>query len=402
MPASDPMAGFLRHLAGSMQQDTLVRLLLTSPVAGNGVERITGRLAEIKEGRVLSLTVREARRDTTRNLTLNEVEAWFRANVPACFTGALLETTVKNWQLTTGKGGDLRLVSHPAATKITPKREHDRARATWLDASAQPWLQALGICDERGKIKASMADKHRQIDRYLEIFSHLLRDCGWVAEEGRPSEIGSVEHPPLTIVDMGCGKGYLTFGVWHLLNRALGIPANVIGVEARADLVVQTNIVAEAVDARTLCFNEGAIADTKLPALDALIALHACNTATDDAIRRGLELEAKLIVVSPCCHQELRPKLGRPEPFAALLKHGLMAERFSEWLTDGLRTLHLEAAGYATKVVEFVASEHTPRNLLIAGVRREHGARDEQAREAARRLKEFFGIGPLAMDPAAS
>jgi hypothetical protein len=174
---------------------------------------------------------------------------------------------------------------------------------------------------------------------------------------------------------------------------------DVTGVEARADLVEKTKACAQAIGADRLRFVAGEIGTVSLPRLDGLIALHACNTATDDAIRRGITAGARLIVVSPCCHQELRPQLGRPEPLAPLLAHGILAERMSEWVTDGLRALHLEAAGYATKVIEFVATEHTPRNLLIAGIRRkEDSARQERARAQIRELKRYFGITHQALD----
>jgi hypothetical protein len=190
----------------------------------------------------------------------------------------------------------------------------------------------------------------------------------------------------------------LTFGIWHLLNRRLGLRAEVFGVEARSELVEQTNRVAAGIGAELLRFMAGDIATVSLDKLDALLALHACNTATDDAIARGVRMGAKLIVVSPCCHQELRPQLGRPEPFAPLLRHGLLAERFSEWLTDGLRALRLEQAGYTTRIIEFVASEHTQRNLLIAGVRHKGPAGVPQTDRPIRALKEFFQLGDLASD----
>jgi hypothetical protein len=249
-------------------------------------------------------------------------------------------------------------------------------------------LNQLGISGGDGPVLASMSDKHRQLERYLEIMSQLVRDCGWKSGHA------------IAVADRGSGKGYLTFGVWHLFTRSLGLSADVTGIEARTDLVEKTNTVARAVGAESLRFVAGTIADAVLPRIDALIALHACNTATDDAIRRGIAANAKLIIVSPCCHQEIRPQLGRPEPLASVLGHGIMAERMSEWLTDGLRALHLEAAGYATKVIEFVASEHTPRNLLIAGVRRAtpDATARTRAREEIRLLKTYFGIGRQALD----
>jgi len=197
---------------------------------------------------------------------------------------------------------------------------------------------------------------------------------------------------------MGCGKGYLTFGAWHLFQRVWQQPVRVIGVEARADLVETTNKLAKQIKAEVLEFSAGTIESAKLPRVDALIALHACDTATDDAICRGIELGAKLIVVAPCCHKELRPQLGKPEPLASVLRHGVMEQRMAEWVTDGLRALFLEWAGYRTKVFEFVASEHTPKNLMIAAVRLRTPFADTAARQKIVELKAFFGIQRHALD----
>jgi hypothetical protein len=197
---------------------------------------------------------------------------------------------------------------------------------------------------------------------------------------------------------MGCGKGYLTFGAWHLLCRRWRMPARVIGVETRPGLVKDINQLARKIDAPGLEFIAGDIASAQLPKVDALIALHACNTATDDALRRGIELGAKLIVVAPCCHKELRPQLGKPAPFAPVLEHGIMAERMAEWVTDGLRALFLEWAGYRTKIIEFVSSEHTPKNLMLAAIREGEPFTNETAREQIVELKKFLGIQHHALD----
>lgn len=389
MSTVPPAEAFCQRTLGSLRDGTFVRLWLSAPAdRTQSVERITGRLVEIQGGVRLSLTLSEARRATTKNLPVEEVAAWLTGQLAGRFRSAVLETTAGQWQFTISSKGRPRLVGHQARTDRAPARNHDRAKAVWLDASAQPWLQALGLCDDAGRVRPSMAAKHQQLERYLEILSHLVRECGWTPDTS------------LKLADMGCGKGYLTFGVWHLLNRRLGLRASVLGVETRPDLVEQASQIARSVHAESLQFVAGDIATIPLDGLDALLALHACNTATDDALARGVRSGAKLMVVSPCCHQELRPKLGRPEPLAPLLGHGLLAERFSEWLADGLRVLQLEAAGYATKVIEFVGSEHTPRNLLLAGVRHEPGSAlaRKRSRKQVRLLKEHFQLGNLASD----
>ena len=276
-----------------------------------------------------------------------------------------------------------RLIAHPPATTATPTRRHDAAKPTALDASARPWLQALGVVNADGTLRPAMADKYRQMERYLEILQHLARDCGWPPANG-----------PLTIADMGCGKGYLTFGVWQLLRTG----ARVIGVDARPELVQAGNELARRVHATGLEFVAGTIDTVQLPPLDALIALHACDTATDDAIRRGITAGAKLIIVAPCCHRQVRPQLGRPAPLADVLRQGLLAERMAEWATDALRVLVLEWAGYRTKVIEFVASEHTPKNLMIAAIRERPPFADAAALAQIEQFKKFFEIKEFALD----
>lgn len=398
-----PIEAFVQKVVASLARRTLVRLSLTSAAKVEAAQKILGRGVMLKGRMHLSLTFRHPTRDVTKNLPEAEVADWLRGQLVAEYHSALLGTTTRDWQFICDAAGKCRLVDHKPANRQEPTGEHDQKRAGILDATARDWLQGLGILDRDGKLRASMADKHRQIDHYLEILSHLIRECGWGGAPGSdPAPTGAIaapgRRPALQIADMGCGKGYLTFGLWHLLHRVQQQPVRVIGVETRADLVAATNKLANQIKAQGLEFNSGTIADVALSRLDALIALHACNTATDDAIRRGVEAGAKLIVVAPCCHQELRPQLGKPEPLAAVLRHGLMAERMAEWATDGLRALFMEWAGYRTKIIEFVSSEHTPKNLMLAAVRERAPFTDEAARQRIVDLKSFFGIERHALD----
>jgi hypothetical protein len=367
---------FLAQTTESFTGSSFVRLVLTSPLKGDDPERTLARLVDLKGQPYLSLTLRYSTRDVTKNLPAGEVATWLREQLTAHYRGALLSTTGCDWQFSRNKSGKTRLIAHKPATTALPSRSHDREKHTFLDNSAHDWLEGLDA------LRPAMADKRRQIDRYLEILSHLTADCGWTGDK------------PLTIADMGAGKGYLTFGAWHFFRRARGWPVRIIGVETRPELVETTNALARQIGAEGLEFIAGTIQSVALPPLDALIALHACDTATDDAIRRGIELAAKLIVVAPCCHKEMRPQLAHPESLAPVLAHGIMAERMAEWVTDGVRALHLEAAGYRTKIIEFVASEHTPKNLMIAAIR----TGPPTGRNPLERFREFFGIRHHALD----
>lgn len=391
MPTPTPRTKFLNLLSRSLESRVFVRLRLSQPQdSANPVERVDFRLVELRGTVHLARVSHEARRDVTKNLTLQEAVKWIREHLGPAYRNGLLCTTERDWQLHVTERGKERLVGHKPSSSQPPPMRHDREKAFALGSEAQGWLRGLGILLENGRVRPSMADKHRQIVRYTEILSHLVRDCGWISE-----------HPdrPLQAVDMGCGKGHLTFAAWHLFSHILHLNADVVGVEQRQALVTAANQLAASIGATNLRFAPGHIATTPLSRVDALIALHACNTATDEAIRRGIEQEAKLIVVAPCCHQAVRPELGDPEPFAALLRHGLFKERMAEWVTDGLRTLHLEWAGYKTKVIEFVGSEHTPKNLMLAGVRTSKPFADEIARDRVLQLKRFLGIKHHVLDP---
>ncbi len=405
MKHASPAEKLCGKFAESLARGTFARLVLSSPVeTGDGPQKVLGRFVVLKGASQVSLTLRHATRDVTRNLPVNTATDWLRGQLGVAFRSALVCTTQRDWQFISNEAGEARLIDHQPASKQAPSREHDQKRQGVLEATASDWLQGLGVLDRDGKLRASMADKHRQINHYLEIFSHLAAECGWNgALVSDPARLANSVEPSrcsaLQIADMGCGKGYLTFGLWHLLHRVWKQPAKVTGVEARGDLVATTNRLAKQIKADGLEFVAGTIESAKLPQVDALIALHACDTATDDAIKRGIGLGAKLIVVAPCCQKEVRPQLGRPEPFGAVLRHGLMEERMAEWVTDGLRALYLEWAGYRTKVMEFVGGEHTPKNLMIAAVREGKPFADAEARARIEELKGYFDIKHHSLDP---
>ena len=406
MTETNPVEQFITAFSASVADDTFVRLVLSGPRAGaERPDRVLARLVEIRRLPHLSITLRFPTRDVTRNLAATEAAAWLREQIGKEFHSALLCTIRRDWQLAVPETGLVRLVTHRPSIREVPSRGHDLPKRDVLDVSAREWLVGLGVTDARGKVRPAMTDKFRQINHYLEILSHLATDCGW---RGAAAGVAGAVPRELVFADMGCGKGYLTFGAWHLFNRQFRVPTRVLGVEVRPELVTAGNELAGRVAAGGLLqFSAGEIATAPLPKkVDALIALHACNTATDDAIRRGVALGAKLILVAPCCHQEVRPQMSHPPVLAPVLRHGVMAERMAEWVTDGLRALYLEAAGYETKICEFVATEHTPKNLLISAVRMDSpagavtaaGAGADAARQRIGELKKFFGIQHHALD----
>lgn len=391
----DVAALFAGKLAAALADETFVRLVLSNPSPGlSSPPRISGRCVELRGDRHLSLTFHHPTKDVTHNQPAREAAAWVQARLGSEFRAALLSTTRRDWQYSQSANSEARVIGHPPSQRTPPPRHHDRKRHSFLDDSARDWLNGLGVCAEDGRVRPAMGDKFSQIQRYLEVLSHLLAECGW-----NESTNGTGNDSELVIADMGSGKGYLTFGTWHLFHRVRKRRVRVLGIEERAELVQQCNALSTRIAATGLEFTTGHIESVSLPKLDGLIALHACNTATDDAIRRGVLASARLILVAPCCHQELRPQIQPPEVLAPILRHGIMEERMAEWLTDGLRALYLEAAGYQTKLFEFVGSEHTPKNLMLSAVRRAKPAGETGiAREKIHAVKSYFGIKHHALD----
>ena len=245
-----------------------------------------------------------------------------------------------------------------------------------------PFLQGLGVTDERHRLVPSMARKWKQLDKFLEVLDVAIDDAGLAGG------------PAPKVVDYGSGKGYLTFAVHEHLRRRFGGAPEVTGVEVRPDLVALCNRVARESGCDGLRFFEGDLRSVAPEAVDVMIALHACDTATDHAFDLGLRAGARVLIASPCCHKELRPQLSMPRALASLLRHGIHLGQEAEMLTDGLRALALESAGYQAKVFEFVALEHTSKNKMILATRREGENADarRRAQDEAATLRSFYGI----------
>ena len=372
-------ARFTARLRDALSAGNFRRLRLVAK-AGRPVEV---RRVELKSGPALSFALPGERGEVTRNLPVDEGLAEVGRRLDGG-DSAWLETDLASWQFVADSRRP-RLVRHAVAKGGAAPVEHDRRKDRWMD-DARAWLQPLGLLDAGGKPAMGRRDKLRQIERYADLLSHFVADAGW--------KTGNTVH----LVDMGCGRGYLTFAAWHLLVRGLGLDARVIGVDRRADLVEEANQLAGRIGATSLSFRTGDIATAPLDRVDVLIALHACNDATDQALRRGVGAGAKLILLAPCCHKDLRRELGVPAPLGPILKHGLFKERFAEWLTDGLRVLELESAGYRVKTAEFVDAEHTPRNVLIGAVQ---GTTENRREKAAAEMAELRAWA-LTSPPAAT
>jgi len=394
---------FLALLDSSVREGAFVRLTLGKPRGGDDatLQNVYVRPVRLKSGPHLSFLWRHDTRDLTKNIPPEDGVLEIGRLVGTIFHSAHLFLSGRTAQLEFNKKGEPRLTfGKPtgAVSVVAPATTHDRAKHRLLPECSQEWLHRLGVTNSAGVVREGMADKHRQIHKFVELLSHLV-NAAPVAQHSRP---GLPHDRPIEIADMGCGKGYLTFATHDYFEFTAHRSARICGVELRPELVEQGNGLARETGREKLSFIRGTIQDANLPPPDILIALHACDTATDDALARGLAAGSTLLVVAPCCQKQLRPQLhpATGSPLAPALRHGIFQERHAEFVTDALRALLLEWAGYDTKVFEFISTEHTAKNLMIAATRKpdpaEPATRERQA-HAVRALAGLYGIKQHAL-----
>lgn len=371
---------FISEFARSLTEETFVKMSLGNyKGADEHLQKVLLRPIETRKGKRLFFLYRYNTRDTVKNHDFNESVKILRNLLGKDFFSGHLFTVENDFQLDIGRKGKSRLNIAKPTFKTKPTLEHDREKKRLVNAGSF-YLRALGITTDQGEIRDKQQDKWKQINKFVETLSNLF------------DKSNLKDRTELNIVDMGSGKGYLTFAAYDFFKNIRGIDVKVTGVDTKSELIGLCNDIAKASEFENLKFVDGRIDDFELKDVDVLIALHACNTATDDAIFKGIKAEADLIVVAPCCHQELRPQITPPEMLKNILKHGIILEREAESITDGLRSLLLEKSGYQTKLFEFISTEHTPKNNMIVGTRQNKKPDAEKFDEQVKAIKDFYGI----------
>jgi hypothetical protein len=385
---------FFDALAASLAEQRCVRVVLGKPRrAGSDLVRLTARPLSLRGEACLSLLYHHKTRDITKNPPQADGLAALREMLGSEFSHAHLFTTTDEWQLLISKRGKIGLTRQAlgdaarAADATATPQEHDHQKQRHLTLDL-PFLQDLGVTDAAQRLVPAMARKWKQINKFVEVLDHALVAARLAPPDGR-----------VNVVDFGAGKGYLTFATHHHLTHNRGLRAEVTGVELREDLVNLCNAAAQRRGLDGLRFVCGDVRSHVPERLDVMIALHACDTATDFALHTGIRSGAKIILSSPCCHKEIRPQMQLPSPLKGMLQHGIHLGQQAEMVTDSLRALLLEAQGYDAQVFEFVALEHTSKNKMILAVKRTEDAavaaeaarRDAASRQVAE-IKAFYGI----------
>jgi len=328
----------------------------------------------IKNQLQYSITNRYRSRDEVKNYVKEQICDVIDHLLGNMFFNAVLFTDIEEVTLLQNKKGNTSLVAKKVNKETNIDTAHDHQKVRMI-AEKQTWLQALGLAGKDGKILDKSQDKYRQINKYIEIVDHLIKDF--------PAD------QIITIADMGSGKGYLTFALYdHLVNNKK-MRCRMTGYEMRQDIVTLCYNTAIKEGFVGLTFQQKDIDQVNATGCDVVIALHACDIATDMAIAKGIQAGAKYIVVSPCCHKQIRNNMKHQNLVSPILSHGILEERQAEILTDGLRALIMEAHGYRTQVFEFISAEHTSKNLMITGVK---STPDPTAASKIGAIKAFFGI----------
>ncbi len=373
------IAGFIESFESSHANGTFIKLTLGKKVLkSSALNNIYLRPVLIKDEKLLSVVFRHQTSDITKNMSLPEALLLIKEHLGKDFLAASLFTSKEDIQVLFNKKREARIFASKPSLTALQEFDHDKIKRRLIKTEGSIYLQKLGLTSSDGKIIPSMNDKFRQIDKYIEIVDSNLN--------------GSLPDKPFTIADMGSGKGYLTFALYdHLVNN-LKMEVNITGVEMRQNLVDLCNRTARESGFDGLSFVQGTIGDYKIEKIDMLIALHACDTATDDAIFKGISADAGYIICAPCCQKQIRNEMNPENEMKPILKHGIFMERQAEMLTDGLRALILEKYGYQTKAFEFISTNHTPKNVMIVG--RKSPVKPDVAKITGQihQIKKAFGI----------
>ncbi len=376
MPAPEPLDRVLgRMRAAVLDEETLVRAVLAGrrkgrprpSWEGREVRRVELRWVDLRGGRHLQVTAYdEAQAHTTNHASGDAAREAVDRLAEEPFGNWHVETATQVHQVRVTKSLEAVLHTQDRPTAVRPSRQHDRDKDRLLPED-DPVLRELGLAGADGRVKPSRQAKYRQIEEFLRLLDATLSEALAQGHLRRPTEAD-----PLRVADLGCGNAYLTFAAHRFLTAVRGLPVAMTGVDVRQQSHDHNTDLAGVLEADAR-FVVGSIAGALLEQPpEVVLALHACDTATDEALARAVAWEAPVILAAPCCHHDVAAQLRAapaPAPYASLTRHGILRERFADTLTDALRASLVRLQGYRVDVVQFVESRHTPRNTMLRAVR---------------------------------
>ena len=381
---------YLQLIRETIQGDDFVRAVFSGVRTGMQIpwHRVVLRPVLIRERAHMQFSYFDERKDISKNYTRDNLDAALDELLNLPFRNYVLTTAQEIIQINLSSKGKPMIGRRRQEQAPKLDKSHNRQKNKILSDQQTPgYLQAIGITDQQGRVKSGMYRKFTQINEFLRL----------IAETGLIQNLPSDE---LDVVDFGCGNAYLTFALYHYLTEIIGRPVQLSGVDRQLDLIEKHRHTARMLGWDGLRFVNQSIQDYQpVVAPDIVIALHACDTATDDAIAQGIAAKSKLIVCAPCCQHHIQKQLTHyvPAPFSAVMRYGLFHERIGDVLTDALRVLILKIMGYRVDVVQFVDMEHTAKNLMIRAVRTGQVGIDAHIQEYYE-LCEYWHLHPYLED----
>ena len=397
------MQNFINKLQSSLKEGSFVKLTLSKPSAisrqqSADLNNVYVKPIILKNEKMYSFTYRYERRDETKNYDAEQTLKIITELLSGIFLNASLFTLTEDVTLLVSKKGKVTVMCKAVKEQREQNVQHDKVKNRLINTD-NPWWFKLGLTTREGKVTADMQHKFKQICKYVEIVDGVMKN---VKFDGK-----------IRIADMGAGKGYLTFALYEYLTQRCKYDIMMEGVEIRPDLVVKINEIIKESNLKDFRFVESSIDSYQLSAiscqttdngqqsesivsvnsqLDVLIALHACNTATDDAIIKGIKSGAKLIICAPCCHKQIRQEMEKSKVVDPITRYGIFLERQAVMITDAIRALIMEYYGYKTQVMEFIEMEHTPKNILLVGRKSDAPVDKEAILKQIEDLKKQYGI----------
>jgi len=354
----------------------------------DGLRRVTVRPITLRKRRVYQFEYQYAQKVQHRNLEPSEAGALIRTLLAETFRQGHFQATTGDFHVSVSRAGKAKAAVQPvsAGEQAAPTGGHDRQK-NYLLAEGVPidFLVRLGVMTGEGKVVAAKRDKFKQINRFLEMVDDV---AGGLPKTG-----------PLHVIDFGCGKAYLTFALYYYFTALKQRQVRLVGLDLKPDVVAFCGQVAQDLDYAGLSFALGDIqgyeteAGTEAGAVDMVVTLHACDTATDDALVKAIGWNARVILSVPCCQHELFGQLAG-DVMRPLLKHGILKERLTALVTDSIRASLLESAGYSVQILEFIALEHTAKNLLLRAVRRGGQATPKPPSPEYAAFRDFWHLRP--------
>ncbi len=373
----------IKHIA--LDEEKFMRLTMKGRPRDSAVpwRQVIVRPVLIKNDRHLQFSYFTEKQDITRNYRGSQASEKLDEILALPFNAISVQSTEQNLHVQITKKGKAIVHREKAAvSNLEPGLAHDLSKKLPLPADRpDPFLQAVGIMDEQGRIRPRMHAKFSQVNEFLKLLEHT-------------GELDKFDKTPVNILDCGCGSAYLSFAAYHYLNDVRGIPARLMGIDVNETLIKKDNAESEQLGYADACFQRSSIIDYEPEVPPAIVlALHACDTATDEAIAQGIRRQSRLVLCAPCCHHQLQEQMQTVEPFESVFRHGILKQRMGDILTDAFRALILRIMGYKTDVVEFVSPEHTDKNLMIRAVKR--GQQDTaQFIQEYLDLKHYWGVTP--------